>query len=392
MSYQEKQITTVQLPYSMGKKVQRFVLNHQNPKPDLYEVNSNSDHRPTGNNMAYYPNSFSFLCEDNIYDPSTQSMRIIRYVKGEMSIFADEQMVGENVKAERIEFNAKHYGVLTVPKENRQLLQFLAMTDYNGSKEGRNTEKKAMFRHIDENLIYETQLDNEMLMDKAKSMALNCTHDELMMLAMGMDPTIKTEGREEKAIRWDLLQRAKADPQGFLDTIDNPLIKKKALLREAQILGVIKMNSNGIAWANGQTFLIVPTGQNAFSFFCAQKGVEIESVYESICALLDAKKGKKKEIVMTNSTSVIPTTASNDDILASSGKTGLIGKITHSQEVQDLYAEGVKKGVFEKSPNSKMLTKWETYDHKYAAKKTWLDRLSADSELMEKLQVEIASK
>lgn len=392
MKYQDKQFTTVQLPYQMTKKTQRFVLEHHNPKPDLYEVNSNSDKRPTGHNIAYFPNSFSFLCEDNVYDPSTQSMRIIRYVKGESSIFADEQDFNDYARIERIEFNAKHYGVLTVPRENRQLLQFLAMTDYNGSKQGRDTSKKALFRHIDEVAIYESNLETEMLIDKAKSLALTCNHEDMMTIALGIDPIIKTEGREEKAIRWDLLQRAKANPEAFIEVLNNPLTKKKALLREAENLGVIKRTNNGMAWANGQTFLIVPTGQNVYNYFCAQKGVEIESVYESICALIDAKKGKKTEIVMTNSPSVKPVPVATDEILASSGKTGLVAKVTHSQEVQDLYAEGVKKGVFEKSPNSKMLTKWETYDHKYATKKSWLDRLSADEELFEKLQVEIASK
>ena len=388
----EREITVVQLPYHKNKKSHRFVLNHQNPKPDLYEVNSNSDRRPTGNNVAYFPNSFSFLCEDNVYDASTQSMRIIRYVKGEASIFADEQSSNEFLKTERIEFNGKHYGVLTVPKENTQLLQFLAMTDYNAAKEGRDTTKRALFRHVDEIAIYENQLETEILTDKAKSLALNCNHDEMMSLAMGMEPPVKIDGREEKAIRWDLLQRAKANPQGFIDTVNDPITSKKATLRKAEDMGIIKRTNNSLSWANNQAFLIVPTGQNPYSFFCAQKGMEIESVYDSICSMLEAAQNKKKGVTMPAAKFVNPTPVVVEEVMASAGKTGVVNNPAFSQEVQDAYADAVKKGIFQKSPNAKMLTKWETYDSKYAARKAWLERLSSDEELLEKLQVEIASK
>ena len=397
MSSYEKNITHVPVTFAPGKSEYKFQLNHSNMQPSIYEVISDSDRRPTGVGNAYFPNNFSFLCEDNVYDPSTQSMRIIRYVKGEMSIFADEQSIGEHIKAERIEFTQKNNGLLVVPKMNKQMLQFLSMTDYNGSKEGRDTTKKAIFRYVDENKIFNKHLESELTLDKAKSKAINCSFDELIEIAMGLEPAINIEGKEEEAIRWNVLARAKADPQYFLETIHNPDTNKKSMLRKAEQAGIIKVGVGGMAWANGQMFLIIPPGQNPYSFFVGQKSAEMQAVYETILSLYQAKIGKKttttvkkSEVALTEESSSID--EKDGEILQAAGKTGLVNKMVYSTEAENLYNEAIKKGIFERSPNAKMLSKWLTYSDKYANKKTWMDRLGANPTLLEKLKTEVESK
>jgi hypothetical protein len=397
MTNYEKNITYVPIVFAPGKSEYKFQLNHSNPQPSLYEVVSDSDRRPTGVGSAYFPNNYSFLCEDNVYDPSTQSMRVVRYVKGEMSIFADEQTAGEHVKAERLEFTQKNNGVVTVPKTNKQLLQFLSITDYNGSKENRDSAKKAMFRYVDENKLYNKHIESELVLDKAKSKAINCSFEELLDIAMGLEPAINIEGKEEEAIRWNVLARAKADPQDFLETISNPDTKKKSMLRKAENSGVIRISPNGMSWANGQMFLIIPPGQNPYNFFVGQKSAEMQAVYDAILSLYEAKLGKKTKVAIKNSVPELTEDSSSIDekdgeILQAAGKTGLVNKMVYSTEAENLYTEALKKGIFQRSPNAKMLSKWINYSDKYANKKVWMDRLSSNPDLIEKLKSEIESK
>jgi hypothetical protein len=397
MKTTDKVITHVPIAFSSSKKEYRFSLTHFNPDPSIYEVFSDSDRRPTGMGRAHFPNNFSFLCEDYVFDPATSTMRVIRYVKGEASIFQDEQTENEFAKAERLEFTQKNSGMITVPKTNKQLLQFLSLTDYNGYKENRDTSKKVLFTYIDESALYNNELDNEVTLDKAKSIALNCSFEELMDLSLGLDPVIRTESREEQAIRWDLLQRAKADPYGFLAVLSNPDTKKKSNLRKAEKAGIIKKLQTGFAWANGQMFLIIPPGQNAYNFFVGQKSNEMQAVYESILSMLEAKNGRKTTVTVKNATPTLTEDSSSIDeqdgeILQAAGKTGLVSKVAYSTEVEAVWNEAVKKGIVERSPNAKMLSKWTSHSDKYATKKIWMDRLASNTDLLDKLKAEVASK
>jgi hypothetical protein len=397
MKTNDRVITHVPIAFSSSKKEYIFALNHTNPQPSIYEVFSDSDRRPTGVGNAFFPNTFSFICEDHVYDPATSTMRVIRYVKGEASIFTDEQSENDFAKAERLEFTQKSNGMITIPKSNKQLLQFLSMTDYNGSKEGRDVAKKALFRYLDESAIYNDELNKEVTMDKAKGLAINCSFDELMELALGLEPVIMTESREEQAIRWDLLQRAKADPAGFIAILANPDTKKKSNLRKAEKAGIIKKSNSGFAWANGQMFLIIPPGQNPYNFFVGQKSNEMQAVYESILSMLEAKNGKKTTVTVKASVAELTEDSTSIDeqdgeVLQAAGKVGLVSKVAYSTEVEAVWNEAVKKGIVERSPNAKMLSKWTSHSDKYATKKIWMDRLATSTVLLDKLKAEVSSK
>ena len=397
MKTNDRVITHVPIAFSSSKKEYIFALNHTNPQPSIYEVFSDSDRRPTGVGNAFFPNTFSFICEDHVYDPATSTMRVIRYVKGEASIFTDEQSENDFTKAERLEFTQKSNGMITIPKSSKQLLQFLSLTDYNGSKEGRDVSKKALFRYLDESAIYNNELNKEVTMDKAKGLALNCSFDELMELALGLEPVIMTEEREEQAIRWDLLQRAKADPAGFIAILSNPDTKKKSNLKKAEKAGIIKKSNSGFAWANGQMFLIIPPGQNPYNFFVGQKSNEMQAVYESILSMLEAKNGKKTTVTVKASVAELTEDSTSIDeqdgeILQASGKVGLVSKVAYSTEVEAVWNEAVKKGIVERSPNAKMLSKWTSHSDKYATKKIWMDRLATSTVLLDKLKAEVSSK
>jgi hypothetical protein len=254
-----------------------------------------------------------------------------------------------------------------------------------------------MFRYVDESKIFTKHMDAELTLDKAKSKAINCSFDELIEIAMGLEPAIPIEGKEEDAIRWNVLARAKADPQYFLETISNPDTKKKSMLRKAEKNGVIRVTPNGMAWANGQMFLIIPPGQNPYSFFVGQKSAEMQAVYETILSLYEAKLGKRTTTTINKTNVELTEESTSIDeqdgaILQAAGKTGLVNKMVYSTEAETLYNSAVKKGIFEKSPNAKMLSKWATYGDKYANKKAWMDRLSSNPDLLEKLKAEVASK
>ena len=94
---------------------------------------------------------------DEIYDPETNTNRLIRYVAGESSIYADEQTT-KNPVLQDIVFQG---GILSVRPESASLIKYLEHCNYNQTNPNRREDKKNLFYKVDLEVNAEQKVADE---------------------------------------------------------------------------------------------------------------------------------------------------------------------------------------------------------------------------------------
>ena len=184
-----------------------------------------------------------------VFDESTGKVRQLRYSPNENSLFADEQ--SENTIREQIIFNNK---TLPVSHTNPPLQRYLDLHPDNVSNGGKvfsliDTEKKA-----------EMQLDKEFAILDAVGMVRDQSIEQLLPVAMflGIDTSQKN-----MEIKRELLMQAKANPKGFIEMFDNPIVRIKSTLISAVDFQILKSDADGMKWFDSKKLIVsTPAGQN----------------------------------------------------------------------------------------------------------------------------------
>jgi|TARA_R110000823_G_C15939798_1_gene500341 hypothetical protein len=184
-----------------------------------------------------------------VFDESTGKVRQLRYSPNENSVFADEQ--SENTIREQIIFNNK---TLPVSHTNPPLQRYLDLHPDNVSNGGKvfsliDTEKKA-----------EMQLDKEFAILDAVGMVRDQSIEQLLPVAMflGIDTSQKN-----MEIKRELLMQAKANPKGFIEMFDNPIVRIKSTLISAVDFQILKSDADGMKWFDSKKLIVsTPAGQN----------------------------------------------------------------------------------------------------------------------------------
>tara|TARA_B110000285_G_scaffold41255_1_gene45350 strand:- start:1976 stop:2809 length:834 start_codon:yes stop_codon:yes gene_type:complete len=184
-----------------------------------------------------------------VFDESTGKVRQLRYSPNENSVFADEQ--SENTIREQIIFNNK---TLPVSHTNPPLQRYLDLHPDNVSNGGKvfsliDTEKKA-----------EMQLDKEFAILDAVGMVRDQSIEQLLPVAMflGIDTSQKN-----MEIKRELLMQAKANPKGFIEMFDNPIVRIKSTLISAIDFQILKSDADGMKWFDSKKLIVsTPAGQN----------------------------------------------------------------------------------------------------------------------------------
>ena len=184
-----------------------------------------------------------------VFDESTRKVRQLRYSPNENSVFADEQ--SENTIREQIIFNNK---TLPVSHTNPPLQRYLDLHPDNVSNGGKvfsliDTEKKA-----------EMQLDKEFAILDAVGMVRDQSIEQLLPVAMflGIDTSQKN-----MEIKRELLMQAKANPKGFIEMFDNPIVRIKSTLISAIDFQILKSDADGMKWFDSKKLIVsTPAGQN----------------------------------------------------------------------------------------------------------------------------------
>lgn len=192
--------------------------------------------------------------ETTVFDKATNQIRSLRYCQGENSVFKDEQ--SEYATKSPIVFRDKN---LFVTIEQPNLQKFLELHPGNFANGG------SEFRMVDHSAKIEKSVDNEFLVHDAITLLRSKDLDELMAVAISF--SIDTD-RPASEIKHDLLLKAKASPQVFIDSFDNPVVTMKAKLRQAEKLQIVRVQEDAIRWYDtNKVIIVVPVGKEPMDIF-----------------------------------------------------------------------------------------------------------------------------
>lgn len=194
----------------------------------------------------------------SVYDEGTDSVRSIRYIPAENTIFTEEQTAKPMKKPIMFE-----NGRLWVQKNQPNLKEFLDMHPSNEANGGK------LFRRVDTEKNAKMDLNQEFeAMDAIMLLREKPLTD---ILAVATAFAVNTD-RPVDEIKHDLMQFAKRSPKTFIEAFDNPVVEAKAKIRKAMDMGIINHSKGHVKWTDTNKHIIaVPVGQDAvdvFTRFC----------------------------------------------------------------------------------------------------------------------------
>jgi hypothetical protein len=207
-----------------------FGANSEVVKPIVFKLTKKNESPATEG--RYYPGVKRIPSEDVIYDPTTKTRRPIRYSVNEGSIYKDEQ----SAHVELTDIIVTN-GSLRVWPDNPTLLEYLRLCNWNKGNSNRVKGKAAMFFEYDPEGIAAIMIENEELEIDARSAAKDMEFDDLMSLARAVGMNVD---RSAKEVRHDMMQFAKTRPREFMESLDDPILKRRVEVIEAIDLGILR--------------------------------------------------------------------------------------------------------------------------------------------------------
>jgi len=203
------------------------------------------------------PNGMFFLMKAgpvSVYDQETDSIRAIRYIPQEDSIYVEEQ-TSKPMKQPIIFEN----GRLWVPKNKPNLKRFLDAHPTNEDNGGK------VFRRVNLQKRARVDLAQEFEAMDAIRLIREKTLNEILAVATAFG--VDTE-RPVDEIKHDLIQYAKANPKVFIEAFDNPVVETKAIVRKAMSSGVVMHDRGHIKWVDNKGHILaIPVGQDPVEVF-----------------------------------------------------------------------------------------------------------------------------
>lgn len=198
-----------------------------------------------------------------VFDDETGRVRQLRYSPNEMSVWVDEQ--SENTIREQIVFVE---GNLSVPYTKPNLIEYLTKHPDNKANGGK------VFNLVDSTKKADMELDTEFEILDAVSMIRDKSIEDLLPAAMYLGISTSQSNME---IKRELLLKAKANPKGFIQLFDNPVVKVKSTIMSAIDFQILKSATDGMKWYDTNKLIVsTPAGQNTVDImtrFClSEKG------------------------------------------------------------------------------------------------------------------------
>ena len=237
------------------------------------------DRDPSGVKVFEIPIGGGIICkiksEVAVFDRNSGKVRTIRYCPGEPSIFKEEQSI--HSRREHVIFRN---GMLMVQDNQPNLAAFLELHPDNRENGG------GLFRLVDNTRNVEQEVESEFLVHDAVSLVRTKDSDEILSVAVSLGIDITQRMID---IRRELLKEAKARPAGFIQMFDDPRVKVRSAIIQANDFQIVLSKPDGVYWFDsGKLILSVPAGQDPTDImvrFClTEKGV---NVYEEIIARLE---------------------------------------------------------------------------------------------------------
>jgi len=209
------------------------------------------------------------------YDEETNTNRALRYASNQKSPFEDAQ--DGNAIIEPVIFED---GLLSVPKKNPVLQEFLSYHPMNGT----------VFVEVDNEKEAHVQVEDLNTEVDALIAARGLTIDQIEMLTrvmFGKDPSVISTAE----LKRDMLVFAKRDPRGFLSILNDPELQYQDQVRvffERSLLSV-KNNGKDIYFntpTNKKKMCSIPFGENAYDvaahYLRSDEGIDALKMLETI--------------------------------------------------------------------------------------------------------------
>jgi hypothetical protein len=192
------------------------------------------------NGMPRVPRIKAIPAVDRIFDPYTKEYVSIANIG---QINADGSEVIENIF-----YDANHKGIRTFdPKKqkDRELLEFLLLSDHCGSKEDRDKSKEAIYHVYKPEVIAEATIDKDLGMAEAMGIVGRMSNTELIAFAS----TKGWDSREDiRLIKQRMLTWIKRDHEDFMKFADPHTMRVNTVLRKAEVEGMVKFDTVANAW------------------------------------------------------------------------------------------------------------------------------------------------
>lgn len=207
-----------------------------------------------------YPETYFIKNTDIIYDEETGTERNIRYLEGVSTIFEDEQEhLSDFKKRQRPEIKFIN-GVLVVPSNRTSLLKFLLVSNMNESNKNPIAGTRKIYRVLDFQAQEDQAITKAEARMEAMKMAMEAPIETMIPHAQYVGVKFKNsygEERGDKAIRVDYLDFADKNPDAFMKSYNNPLVKVEYAIRKAVSLSLINLDAiKGQAiWGDTKKFI-----------------------------------------------------------------------------------------------------------------------------------------
>lgn len=184
-----------------------------------------------------FPPSFNLRNRSVVFDEETSRERATRYLEGISTIWQDEQdSLPETLQNRRPNILFKD-GFLRVPSTKPTLVEFLLKNDqYEKKKNRMDKYAPATYTMINYEEAEEEQLKKSESKLEAMKLAMNASEQEMLAHAKFLNVKFSYETgepRSENAIRSDYVTKAQNNPDLFLKTINNPVVKAKFMVGKA---------------------------------------------------------------------------------------------------------------------------------------------------------------
>lgn len=229
-----------------------------------------------------YPETYMIKNTDVIFDQETGMERNIRYLEGVGTIFEDEQEhLSDFKKRQRPDIKFIN-GTLVVPSNRTSLVKFLMISNMNEGNKNTIAGTRHVYRLLDFEAQEEQAISKAETRMEAMKLAMSSPIENMIPHAQFLGVRFKNqygEDRGDKAIRVDYLDFADKNPEAFIKSYNNPLVKVEYIIRKGVNVSLIDLDSSkGQAiWGDSKKFIAqIPDNQNAIKFlseFClTEKG------------------------------------------------------------------------------------------------------------------------
>ena len=221
---------------------------------DTYYTSTSNFKRPP------YPETYFLKNTDVIFDEESGTERNIRYLEGVSTIFEDEQEhLSDFKKRQRPEIKFIN-GVLVVQANRTSLVKFLLCSNMNLGNKNRIAGTRAVYKLLDFEAQEEQAISAAEQRMNAMKLAMDAPLENMIPHAKYLGVNFKNQygdDRGEKAIRVDYLDVADKNPETFINTYNNPLVKVQYILQKAINLGLVDLTSSkGQAiWGDTKKFI-----------------------------------------------------------------------------------------------------------------------------------------